>query len=290
MNPRTPLFHALGLLAPVVGRFPGPLYRLAPALAFLLWHVRPGLRRNLLKNQVVLSRGDRMAGRRHARVALTNLVRCYVDLCTFGRRDLARFEDRTLQIEGEERLAVLESGGPVIVLSAHLGSPELAVQALQARGHSFLALVEPVQPAAYAGLLRRLRGAGGGTYVEARPAGVRACLRYLRAGGIVAIVADRDIQGGGVCTSLGGRAVRLPQGPFQFEQRTGAVILPILSRRVGAGRLLVHVEAPLTIDCSGDTAVQQAVGRWAALLDRHLQDAPGQWTVTEDFFRVHACG
>jgi KDO2-lipid IV(A) lauroyltransferase len=203
---------------------------------------------------------------------------------------LAHFERGTLRIEGEDHLAVLESGRPVIILSAHLGSPELAVQALLARGHSFVALVEPVQPAAYARLLRRLRGAAGGTYVEAGPAGIRTCLRHLRAGGIVALVGDRDIQRNGICASLAGRAVRLPAGPFELAQRTGADILPVLSRRIGPNRLAVLVEPPFAIHCSGAAGVQEGVRRWAALLDQHLGAAPGQWPVTEDFFRVHACG
>jgi KDO2-lipid IV(A) lauroyltransferase len=290
MNPESRLFHALGVLAPMVGRRPGFFYRLAPAIAFLLWHLRPGMRRNVLKNQVILSGGDRAAGRRHARHVLANVVRYYIDLCTIGQRDLATFEHGALEVHGEQRLSVLGSGKPVIVLSAHLGSPELAVQAILGRGHGFMALVELVQPEAYANLLRQLRSSAGGNYVEARPPGLRACLRHLRAGGIVAIVGDRDIQGGGVCTTLASRHVRLPSGPFELARRTGATIVPIFSRRVARDRLAAHVEEPFTIDCPGDTAVEQAVHRWAALLDRHLGDAPGQWTVTEDFFKVHACG
>jgi len=285
------IFRALGLAAPVVGRWPGPFYWIATALAALVWHVRPGLRRRLLKTQTIACRGDRSRARQAGRQALVNVVRYYVDLCTIAQRDMDSFERRHIEFIGGEHLHVLDSGRPVVALSAHIGSPELGVQAILGRGRSFVALVEPVRSEAYAALLGRLRGGAGGRYMEASPAGIRTCLETLRAGGIVALVGDRDIQGHGACTTLLGRKVRLPDGPFELARRTGAIVLPVLTSRGRRDQLTLFVEEPFSVDCDdGPEAVTKAVQRWAAILERHIARDPGQWTVTEDFWKVHGCG
>ncbi|MCA9853368.1 MAG: hypothetical protein KC482_07205, partial [Dehalococcoidia bacterium] len=61
-----------------------------------------------------------------------------------------------------ERLGVLDGDRPIIALSAHMGSPELGVQAFLGRGRKFVALVEPLQPDWFGAELNRMRGAAGG--------------------------------------------------------------------------------------------------------------------------------
>jgi KDO2-lipid IV(A) lauroyltransferase len=116
-------------------------------------------------------------------------------------------------------------------------------------------------------------------------------MRTLRAGGIVALVADRHIQGHGICTTLQGRRVRLPAGPFELAYRTGAIVLPVLTSRGSGDRLTLFVEEPFSLQFDNRReAVEKAVQRWAGILERHIERDPGQWTVTEDFWKVHACG
>jgi lauroyl/myristoyl acyltransferase len=107
----------------------------------------------------------------------------------------------------------------------------------------------------------------------------------------VALVADRDIQGHGACATFFGRHIRLPDGAFELAGRTNAILLPVLSYRVRHDQLTLTVEEPFTV--AGDNrqeAADEAVKRWAAILERHIGRDPGQWTVTEDYFKAHACG
>ncbi|MCZ7413316.1 MULTISPECIES: phosphatidylinositol mannoside acyltransferase [unclassified Streptomyces] len=56
------------------------------------------------------------------------------------------------------------------------------------------------------------------------PFGVLA--RRLRAGGVVALVADRDLSASGVEVEFFGETARMPAGPALLAQQTGAVLLP----------------------------------------------------------------
>jgi KDO2-lipid IV(A) lauroyltransferase len=247
------------------------------------------MRRNILRNQLVLCQGDRNRAHRNSRAVFTAIARHYVDVASIGRRDPASLERDTISFEHEERLEVLDSGRPVIALSAHMGSPELGVQAFIGRGRPFVALVEALTPDWFGAELNTLRAAAGGTYLTADGRGVRACLRELKAGGVVALVADRDIQGNGLCVDLCGRRVLLPAGPFELAQRTDAMIVPVLTTRESGHRLLLHVEEPFAIGLE-DGAVRAGVERWAGILERYLHRYPEQWTVAEDFWQVHRCG
>ncbi|NEE27130.1 phosphatidylinositol mannoside acyltransferase, partial [Streptomyces sp. SID7982] len=51
--------------------------------------------------------------------------------------------------------------------------------------------------------------------------------RRLRAGGLVCLVADRDLSASGVEVSFFGATARMPAGPALLAQQTGALLLPV---------------------------------------------------------------
>jgi KDO2-lipid IV(A) lauroyltransferase len=215
-----------------------------------------------------------------------------VDVCTVPHRDFIAFERDRMTFVNPERLDLLKRPGPILVVSAHTGGAELALQAMTAHGRRFTALVEDIQPPEMAAYLNRLRSAAGGEFRPATIGGARAALSALRRGEVVGLMADRDLQGTGVCVVVAGRPVRLPAGPWELARRTGATVLPMFARRNWSDRITVHIEEPFHVDCSSDegVAVRDAVARFACLLERHLRREPGQWTVVEDFWSEHRCG
>lgn len=282
----------LKLAAPIAARFPGAFYVLAEWVGALWWYVMRGLRRRIYANQLVISEGDEARARDATKRALVNLCKYYVDLATIRRQDLDTFEARHVTFSNPERLEVLQANVPLIALSAHMGNAELGVKMLLGRGREFVALVQPLRPRAYFREVSRLRSAAGGRYYEAGFAGLRACVKELQAGGIVALLGDRDIQGHGVCVEMFGRKTRLPKGPFELARQTGALIVPVFVSRRRADDMVVWIEEPMCVEPGGDAeeTIRQAVQKWARLLERNLRSDPGQWTVTEDFWRVHGCG
>jgi len=276
---------------PLAGRTPWFFYRLAVVVGWVAWYVQPGKRRRVIRNLSPLCDGDVNRARRQGIEVFRHVARYYVDLATLPRRDIACFERDHLRLVNGERLKLLDGPGPFIVLSAHTGNPELAVQGFTNRGRAFLALVEPLQPAALADYLLALRSSTGGTFYQADRRGVRACLDALRDGMLVAIIADRDIQGTGVCVDLCERRVKLPRGPFELARRTHASLLPILAAREGVEDQVVFVEEPYCVPATDDAEedVRQAAQHWACILGQHLRRFPGQWKVLEDYWTVHAC-
>jgi KDO2-lipid IV(A) lauroyltransferase len=284
-------YLALRLGLPLAGRFPRLFYGLAFIAGGAAWRLRPSLRRRVIANLAPACDGDRSRTSTEGLKVLRNVARYYVDLASLPHRDMAHYERDHITLVNGERLAIIRQPGPIIVVSAHMGDPELAVRALSYRGRPFVALVEPLHPRAVARYLLRLRSAAGGSFHEADFGGLRACVDALRAGGLLAILADRDLQGSGVCVQMCGRQVKLPRGPWELARRTGATVLPIFCARRGIDHLTVFVEEAFSVDgaLEAEDAVRAATERFATLLERHIRREPGQWIVLEDFWRVHRC-
>lgn len=283
---------ALKTATPLVGRFPRPAYALARLAGWLVWRLRAGARERVEGNLLPACGGDAGRARAGSLKAFQNVASYYVDLATFPHRDHASFEREHLRLVGEEHLTALFAPGPAIIVSAHTGNPELALIAMAQRGRAWVELVEPLEPPALGREMARLREAGGGRVATADLGGTREALRALRAGGLVALVADRDLSGEGVCTTLLGRRVRLPRGPWELARRTGATVAPLFAARRFADDQTVWIEEPFTVPADGDReqAVAAAAQRWADLLSAHIRRDPGQWTVLEAFWEAHACG
>jgi phosphatidylinositol dimannoside acyltransferase len=281
----------LRLLAPLVGRAPRVFYPVAGLLAWLGWNLLPARRRALTHNMLPLCDGDVRRARKAARKAYRNVASYWVDVCRLPFLDLPRFERDQLEIENAERLRVLERPGPVIAISAHTGNAELAVQALLTRGRQFAALVERLEPPEFGRELLRRRSARGGRFFELGFAGLRESIEALRRGECLALMADRDVTRHGICVSLSGRQVMLPRGPWEIARRGGATVLPVLTARVRRDHFVAYVEDPFCVAKTADPEadIRAAVERWAGILERHLRRDPGQWSVLEDFWTVHAC-
>ena len=277
--------------APVVGRFPGPFYGAAWIVATAAWFVRRQERRRVIRNLLPFCDGNVQRARREGREAFRNVARYYVDLCSLPYRDAASFEDDHIQVRNRVRIPCLFAPEPTIVASAHMGNPELSLIAIAQRGRPWVELVEPLQPDALAAFVTRLREASGGRVYPAGYQGVRAALDELRADGLVALMADRDLGGNGVCVSIAGRRVRLPRGPWELARRTGATVVPLFLERGFFEDVTVYIEQPIRVPPTDDPEddVATAAQRWAGLFERHVRRKPGQWAVLEDFWRVHAC-
>lgn len=280
------------LAAPIVGRLPVVFYPAAAAAGWIAWRVRPEERRNLIRNMLPLCAGDRKRAVAQAKLAYRNLGRYWVDVTTIPHREMRSFERDHITLVGGERLEVLSRPGPVMLVSAHAGSVELTLQAITFRGRPFVALVEDLESEGLSDYLIALRSAAGGKFYPADFGGVRACLAALKAGQVVGLLADRDLQGSGMCVQLAGRDVKLPRGPWELARRTRATVVPVFASRSWSDRFTVRVEAPFVVPCTGDPEadVREAIDRWALLLETELRREPGQWTLLEDFWKVHACG
>src|SRR4029079_14230391 len=87
-------------------------------------------------------------------------------------------------------------GGPVAAPPP--ATPEFSVQGLAAIGIRVFALVEPLEPPELGRLMRGLRTVHGHIYEPVGFGAIKDALNWLRKGGVVAILIDRDIQKRGI--------------------------------------------------------------------------------------------
>lgn len=283
----------LQLLAPVLGRAPWFAYPVAGLVGRIAWYTQRRSRERLIRNLLPFCDGDMERARREGLRAYQNVARYWVDLCTLPYRDMTGFERRHIRIMQPERVeALLQAEGPVVAVSAHMGNPELVIQALTYRGRAFVAMVEELKPRQFSKALLRRRTSAGGKFYEANFGGVRACIDALRRGELVGLMADRDIQHSGICVSLAGKCVKLPRGPWEIARRANALVVPVLTSRDGRDNFNIYVEEPFRVEVTGNQEldVRKAAEHWASILEAHIRREPGQWAVLEDFWTVHACG
>ncbi len=277
---------------PLASRYPGAFYRVASAAAAVAWVVRRDLRRNLVRNMLPLCDGDLAQAKRASKQAMKHAAQYYVDLASLSRRDISRFEESHLEIFHAERLEILAAQGPLVIVSAHTGNAELAIQVLTYRGRPFVALVEALEPRELAEYMLSLRSSAGGTFHEATFGGVRAMMAALKNGQIAGVMGDRDIQDTGVCVTFCGRQVKVPRGPWELARRFDAPVLPVFSARKHGDQFRIDVGEVFRVARTGDLEcdIRRAAERYVRLLEAQLRRDPGQWTVLEDFWKVHGCG
>ncbi len=265
---------------------------MASAAAAVAWVVRRDLRRNLVRNMLPLCDGDLAQAKRASKQAMKHAAQYYVDLASLSRRDISRFEESHLEIFHAERLEILAAQGPLVIVSAHTGNAELAIQVLTYRGRPFVALVEALEPRELAEYMLSLRSSAGGTFHEATFGGVRAMMAALKNGQIAGVMGDRDIQDTGVCVTFCGRHVKVPRGPWELARRFDAPVLPVFSARKHGDQFRIDVGEVFHVARTGDLEcdIRRAAERYVRLLEAQLRRDPGQWTVLEDFWKVHGCG
>jgi lauroyl/myristoyl acyltransferase len=289
-------FLLLFLSLHTLGRLPlGALYRLCDLVGEGLYLLAPRLRRRVLDNMrhVLGPQAPRREVGRAARSVFRNVARYYADLITIPRLDVREFHDRRLRYWGfdEHVLPALQRGQGVIVVSCHFGSPELAIQGLIARGVRALCLTEPLSPPRLSRLVDRLRSSQGHTFLPVGVGSVKAAVRLLKRGGLVALLGDRDVVGPRALLPFLGQETYVPTGPVELALRTGALLVPVFSYRRD-GRIEVLVEPPLELERGGslEEDVRLNTLRFLERFERHLRRDPGQWIVMEAIWDCQAKG
>ncbi len=269
-----------------LGRLPLPfLYALMGAIAWLAYQLAPGARRSIHDNlRHVMPQAREGQMRRAAKRILRNVALYYADVAHLPRMDIDDFVRRRLVYHGMEEYVrpAIERGRGVILLSAHYGNPELAVQGLIPAGIHVFALTEPVHPR-LSRLMDQFRASKGHRFGPVNVGNVKRVIQTLKKGGVVALMGDRDIQGPKDSFLFFGVPALMPTGPIEVALRTGAAVIPAFSFRRHKYGIEVFLEEPLDVARTGDLEadVRSAMLQYIARLERRLREDPGQWAVLE---------
>lgn len=260
------------------------LTRLLPArtqyaladLAGGVWCRLARRRRRLVRANLARVCGS--ADRSLVRQAFREHARYWLEILRVPRYDSRRI-GRHVTVHDWARFEPIFRGGPVVMATPHLGNFEPVGHFLAAQGLRAVAPVEEIQPRELFEFLLARRGANraGLTAIPLSKARHRL-ITALRAGEVVALVADRDLEGNGVPVSFFGHPTTMPMGPAALTLLTGARLLAGRSLRVGPDRFEIRgdvVELAPTGDRHADlTALTAAL---ALRFEGYIRERPEQW-------------
>ncbi len=132
--------------------------------------------------------------------------------------------------EGVEHLnKALARGRGVVVALPHSGNWDMAGLWFVGQHGAFSTVAERLAPEALYQRFVGYRGSLGFDIVPLTGAGspTRRLLHRLRAGGVVCLLADRDLTGGGMAVEFFGATARMPLGPARLAAATGATLLVV---------------------------------------------------------------
>lgn len=111
-------------------------------------------------------------------------------------------------------------------------------------------------------------------------------LRTLKAGGILALIADRDYTDHGVLKHVGGGTMKIPVGPAALAIQTQAPILPIFTCRLAARQYAIVFGKYIRPDPTLNKKQQLPIllNQLAHCYERFLQTAPSQWVCFHQAF------
>jgi len=136
-----------------------------------------------------------------------------------------------MRLVGEPRfLEALDAGRGVVLALPHSGNWDHAGAYLGARGIPFTTVAERLEPEQLYDRFLAFRSSLG---MEVLPltGGERppydVLVERLEAGGVLCLLADRDLSARGIDVRFFGATARMPAGPASLALRTGAVLLPV---------------------------------------------------------------
>ncbi|MBF6604640.1 MAG: hypothetical protein IVW53_03565 [Chloroflexi bacterium] len=215
---------------------------------------------------------------RLVRASFRHAARYYLEVAQVPSWTPAFIRDR-LAIDSPEVVdRAFATAGPIIFIAPHFGSVELPGLYLASRsGRTPVAPMETLRDPALQRYFVRTRGAMGIRIVSVREAR-RELLAALRAGDPVGLVADRDLTGGGIATTLFGAPAPLPAGPALLAIESGARLYATAVRRLAPGRFAGRLEEiPVPTGGTRRERVTAILADEARAFERAIADAPEQW-------------
>lgn len=186
------------------------------------------------------------------------------------------------EIEGGEiAQAVAARGGPVILVSGHIGNWELLPKAAGSFGirlsSFYRAAANPAVDADIMQLRGKAVGQGVPNFAKGRR-GARAALAHLGRGGYLGMLVDQKMNDG-IAAPFFGRPAMTAPAAAAFALRYRCPLVPAHVERIGPARLRLVVEPPMVLPDSGDRQADllRLTTEINATLERWIRARPGEW-------------
>ena len=191
-----------------------------------------------------------------------------------GREDVIAATD----VEGLEAMrAAVEAGTGAVLVTGHFGNWEIGGAALTARGIPLDVVAQRQANPLFDGLINQARERLGMTVIR-RGNATKEALRTLRAGRVIALVADQDARGAGLFVPFMGRPASTHRGPALLALRSGApVFIGTAVRRPDGGYRVRVTPIPVPDVQDPDARLLALTREHVAALEAAVREEPGQY-------------
>ncbi|MER8030547.1 phosphatidylinositol mannoside acyltransferase [Streptomyces bauhiniae] len=175
----------------------------------------------------------------------------------------------------------LAAGKGVILALPHLANWDLAgAWVTTTLGIPFTTVAERLKPETlYDRFVAYREGLGMEVLAHSGASAFGTLARRLRDGGLVCLVADRDLSAAGVEVDFFGERARMPAGPALLAQQTGAQLLPVTLWYDGSPVMQGRVHPPVEVPETG-TRIEKTAAMTQALADAFasgIAEHPEDW-------------
>jgi KDO2-lipid IV(A) lauroyltransferase len=281
-------YYAFRFFCRLVGVLPAGVSHALAALAGNAAFLFSPRRRKVVMGNMrrVRPEADEREWRRLTRRSFENYARYWVDFLRCYHLTAEEIYSMAVPHGVEWFDRCLERKRGVILALPHYGSWDMLGGWVGHNYPSFWAVAEQLKPRAmyeFHTELRRRMGIriiplGEGTAEKV----IQVCLRN----GMVCLLSDRLIAGGGVEVEFFGEKVEMPIGPALLAVKLGTAVLPCLTIRKN-GKYHGYVGPPLEVEITGDTRrdVQVNTQKLAKVFERFIREDPSQWHMFQPIFK-----
>lgn len=283
------VYRLFGAVMPLVPPRLG--YAFFTRLGDLAFAMSKASRENVLDNlrHVLGPQVDKAHLEQVAREIFRNQAKNYYDLFRVAALSAVQIE-RLVTIYGLQHIdEALSAGKGLIVVSAHFGNLDVAVQAFALRGYPITAIAEHLQPEKLYQYVVSLRASKGIKLIPA-DSFLRPIFKALRNNEIVGLAADRNLTETGTVVEFFGTPALLPDGHIHLALRTGAKLAMAFSLRKPDNTFEVFVEPPLPLENTGDLNrdIRSGMEQLVATLEKWIGRHPEQWVMFQPVWKLPA--
>jgi KDO2-lipid IV(A) lauroyltransferase len=258
-------------------------YRLADLVAGLVYLACGRYRRAVLANlsQVLGRPPSDPRVRAAARHCFQTSARNFWDLCCLPHTRPDWLLRRT-EIAPEAWLILqraMAGGRGVIAVTAHLGAFDYAGQILALLPSRPMSLTAQTTSGWLFHTVTWLRSSWGMIVEPVTPGALRRIVSHLRRGGLVGLIADRDVFHNGRTVWICGRPTTLPVGPVRLALETGAPLIALFCPREGERYRFVVREVPIERTGTLEHDLDRNLTTLATLLEEAIRTWPDQWVM-----------
>jgi phosphatidylinositol dimannoside acyltransferase len=294
---RTRLMHVVRVF---VGRLPPQVGNpLADRFGDVVYHFARKSRRNAISNMrhVLGPNVSKKELKKTVRGIFHNVMRNYYDLCRAPDMTDAEI-DRIVEFDWDAWKNVVdlqERKVGVILVTAHFGSFDMMTQVINRRGLPLTVLISRIKPAWLSDFVNQLRGNRGLDLIEVGEeeesklnlGALKKCVTILRSGGMLGVVADRNIEPNGVQIKFFGHDTMVAAGVAKMAIRARAVVIPSLCYRLPGNRYSLVFTEPIEPPNTGSSQddVKALLTTIFSRFEHHIAKNPEQWTLLQPVWK-----